>query len=186
MKDLSGDTEAALEALRQDRRFKKGWLGELNVEALAKSDFIEDHAAANGSSIALLIEFEGLRCLLAADCIPSDLTAALARLPHAQEQGRVDLTACKVPHHGSRFNNSNELYQKISSGLFLVSTNGARFQHPDPEGIARILYNKPSRATLLFNYLSDFNRIWNSESLQNDYAYQIRFPAEQPGIKVEL
>src|SRR5262249_13186011 len=152
MKDLSGNTEAAREALRGDRRFKKGWLGAVNVEALATSEFKEDRAAANGSSIVLLIEFEGQRCLLAADAIPSDVTAALFRVPGLSGQRRISLSACKVPHHGSKNNNSNDLYQMIDSPVFLVSTNGNRYEHPDAEGIARILYNKKERASLLFNY----------------------------------
>ena len=186
MKELSGNVEAAREALRQDRRFKKGWLGAVNVEALATSEFKEDRAVANGSSVVLLIEFEGNRCLLAADAIPSDIVAALPRVPGFAGQARVALSACKIPHHGSRNNNSNELYQMLDCPFFLTSTNGDRYEHPDAEGIARILYNKRRKASLLFNYRSQWNEIWKDDSLCRDYEYESRFPAEKPGMKIEL
>ena len=55
-------------------------LGAPDVQALAAEPFSEDTAEANGSSIALLAEFEGHRLLLTGDAHPGVLTASVKRL----------------------------------------------------------------------------------------------------------
>jgi beta-lactamase superfamily II metal-dependent hydrolase len=160
-----------------------GYLGALDVTALAKKKFTEDDAAPNGSSIVLLAEYDRHKVLLCGDAFPSDVAGAVQRLTGSE---RLKVSAIKAPHHGSRRNNSNALYSAISAEHFLISTNGARFKHPDLEGIARMLLNnKPEgRTTLHFNYRSPFNTVWDAAEIRNDWMYDTNYPSE--GITVNL
>jgi hypothetical protein len=160
-----------------------GYLGALDVRTLAKKKSKEDDAAPNGSSIVLLAEYDQQKILLCGDAFPSEVAEAVKRLPGGPP---LEVTAIKAPHHGSRRNNSNALYSAISADHFLISTNGAQFKHPDPEGIARMLVNnKPAgRRTLHFNYRSRFNTVWDSPETRSNWNYDTHYPAE--GVTVVL
>jgi hypothetical protein len=119
-------------------------------DLLAASRFSADGAAPNGAGIALIAAYGGKRVLLLADCPPKPIIAALDRLgagPH-----RFD--AVKVAHHGSRRNTNRELCQRIVSRKWLISTNGAQFDHPDPECLARIVVSQ-NKPTFYLNYVTD-------------------------------
>jgi hypothetical protein len=178
-----GDSEAALAALKKDRRYRPGWLGARGVEDLADSEMNEDAAAANGSSIVLLAEYGVHRCLFAADAQPTPLTRALDRL----SKKRLFLSVLKVPHHGSERNNSAELYRKIEAEEYLISTNGDRFAHPDDATVARILVNKPARArvVLRFNYASGLKSTWMADEVKERFKYSTEVPTEgNAGLRV--
>jgi beta-lactamase superfamily II metal-dependent hydrolase len=181
-----GDVDAAAEALKRVKKYRPGFLGGIDVKCLANTDFEEDTSEANGSSIVTLLEYDGHRCLLAADTFPSTLTSAFARLP-GNKGGRVNLSLVKSPHHSSMKNNSNQLYKMIDCPRYLISTNGDRHSHPHPAGVARILANKRGPADLYFNYLSDFNKMWLDGDARNAYTYTPHYPDEgKSGLRVEL
>ena len=60
-----------------------------SVETLAAKKFISDNKPANGSSIVLLVEYQGRRVLLAADC---SRRSSLVRSEHSATQSR---TGCR-------------------------------------------------------------------------------------------
>jgi beta-lactamase superfamily II metal-dependent hydrolase len=158
----------------------------VSLNALADSEFEEDTSPANGSSIVVLGEYDGHRCLLAADTFPSTIMSALGRLPD-RTGNRARLSLVKVPHHGSMNNNSSSLYRMIDCPRYLISTNGARHGHPHPEGVARILANKRGHADLYFNCRSDFNKMWLNEQARKDFDYTPHFPDDSKGgIRVVL
>src|SRR5262245_31560635 len=67
--------ESEAEAVEEDR------LGAaINVDALAQSDFDEDDKEPNGSSIALLADYDGVRVLLGADAFPGVIEQSLDRM----------------------------------------------------------------------------------------------------------
>jgi beta-lactamase superfamily II metal-dependent hydrolase len=173
--------EEAKERLRRDRRYRPGWLGTVDIEKLANAEFEEDRAPANGSSIAVIAEYDGHKCLFTGDAFPSDIADGLDRLSGVPGS-RVPLSLVKVPHHGSQSNNSNELYARIASPFFLVSTNGKVYGHPDPEGIARILWNRPRRAdasTLFFNYHASENQqvaLWADPGVADEHHFSAASP----------
>lgn len=173
-----GSTEDAAARLRSDRRYRPGYLGALDVKGIAERDFEEDRAVANGSSIVVLAEYGPHRCLFAADGFPGTIESGLRRLP-ATSHGRVKVSVVKVPHHGSAKNNSNDLYQMIDCPRYLISTNGMTHNHPDEEGIARILLNKKGVSHLYFNYKSPWNDMWEKDEYQKDYTYVAHYP--EPG-----
>lgn len=155
-----------------------------DVPALADSAFEEDDSVANGSSIALLAEFEGKRILLAADAHAGDLQAALDLL---SPTGRMPLDLFKVSHHGSRNTTSRELVEKVDCRRYIFSTNGSNYKHPHWEAVGRVIAAGGEEPLLIFNYRSDHNQIWDSSILKRRYHYATLYPNDvEQGIEVQL
>lgn len=156
--------------------------GPLNVDALVGRPLKPDDTLPNGSSIALLAEYDGIRVLLGADAHLDRLTTSLeALLP---DGGRLALDAFKLPHHGSSGNVSEALLDLVECSRYLVSTNGSYFKHPSKEAIARLLKFGGPGKTLYFNYDSDFTGVWNDTDLQAQFDYLTEFPPDSAGTLV--
>lgn len=161
-----------------------GFLGG-DVEDWAATKFKEDAAEANGTSIAFVAEYRGTRVLFAADAHPSVLIESLARKPLSATS--LDLAAFKLPHHASKNNVSTDVVAAFPAKHYLFSTSGAQFKHPDEEAVARILVT-PSTYTkqLHFNYDTDFNEEWKSNSHKNKWCYDATYGDTSDGLTVEL
>jgi beta-lactamase superfamily II metal-dependent hydrolase len=127
---------------------------------LKKVKFEEDTAPANGSSIALMLRYNGKTALLAGDSFPSVVTAGIHRI-FPDRPVNVDLL--KVSHHGSSGNTSSALLQAISCKRFLISTNGKKFFHPDFATIACLLEHTKGTAQMIFNYAVDDMIRWKAQ-----------------------
>jgi hypothetical protein len=125
-----------------------------------------DHSEANGSSIAVLAEYEGLRLLLSGDAWPQVLRPTLDRwrAEQACPSERVALDAFKMPHHGSIKNVTPQLMNIINCRKYLISTSGSRFHHPDVDAIKMIIaeHNGSAKPELFFNYRSQDNDFWEN------------------------
>ncbi len=187
-----------------DKMAKKGVASSLlgggrpDVDALARTPFESDTAVANGSTIALLAEFEGHSCLLTGDAFPDVMLGPVRRLLRERRVSKLAVGALKVPHHGSRYNVSGELLSAVATSQYLFSTSGAIFGHPDDEAVARVLAAGAGPRTLHFNYPRDtlranFSRIkkreapnWGDVRLGRRFRYEARFAAsDESGIAVE-
>lgn len=161
-------------------------LGDPDVAQLAAAPFKPDRAKPNGSSIALLAEYDGRRALLAGDAHAKVLIDALARLPGGAV-APMPLDAVKMSHHGSRGNTSADLVRAVKCRNWLVSTNGKQFRHPDREAIARVIRDGGSGVALHFNYRTEFNDLWDSAGLRRRHGYSVHYPdAAGAGIRLEL
>jgi hypothetical protein len=156
--------------------------GPPDVEAEANAPFVADTSEANGSSIAVLAEFEGRRILLAGDAHADVLEAGIARLVAPGE--RLHLDAFKLPHHGSKANTSRELLDKVDCGRYLFSTDGEQFRHPDEVTVARVIKFGGSAPELIFNYQTKFNLPWSDHTLKDQYGYCVSYPPA--GQKIDL
>ncbi|MEO7243436.1 MAG: MBL fold metallo-hydrolase [Variovorax sp.] len=141
--------------------------GLLDLQALAAKKTPLDRAPANGSSIALLLEHEGVSVLLTADAHATVLVPALRAL--ATHRGtalpwKVDVF--KLSHHGSRANVTLDLLSTVQAQHYVVSTNGAIFGHPDDEAIARTVLHGGTPQTIWFNYANEHSARWAATSLQ--------------------
>src|SRR5262249_1153952 len=108
-----------------------------------------------GSSISFVLEYEGVALLLTGDAHARSLASSLERLAKQRAVAKLPFDAVKLPHHGSMSNISEAWLQWIDCQRWLISTNGAVFDHPDvatAQLIARHYQNQ--RPTLLCNYKS--------------------------------
>ena len=154
-------------------------MGAIDVDGLAGSVFDEDGAEPNGSSIAVLIEFEGKRVLLGADAHPGVLVETLKILGAGAP---VALDAFKIAHHGSAHNTSNDLLKAVSCDRWLISSNGSYFQHPDRSAVARVIKSAGGERHLFFNYRSKFSEIWDDVGMRAAFNYSTAYPeAAGPG-----
>lgn len=181
-----GDTETALLALSDTKGMQpdalgKEWLDDWDPDRFhtyAGAMFTEDDRAPNGSTIAVLAEYDGKAVLLGGDAHPSVLVRSLERL--AAERGSVlpiALDAFKVPHHGSENNVSDDLVAAVQCKRWLVSTNGSRHHHPHPAAIARIISGS-LHPELYFNYRSAESEVWDSDQLRADPGYHATWGEE--------
>jgi beta-lactamase superfamily II metal-dependent hydrolase len=157
----------------------------LDVDALA-APTPTDPEPPNGSSIAFIAEWKGRRVLLAGDAHPDLLVSSLAPLAKAAG-GRLPIDLLKVPHHGSKGNTTRELVELLDCRRFLLSTDGKRHGHPDPEAIARLLAFAPTGAkALYFNYRTERTEPWGDNELMAKYGYDATFGQPDGILDIEI
>jgi beta-lactamase superfamily II metal-dependent hydrolase len=152
-----------------------GAVSPVDVDELAASEYTEDNSETNLSSIALIAEYGKKRVLLTGDAPATPLLQALNCIAPTEKR-KFDLV--KLSHHGSQHTTSRDLIEKISCPLYVISTNGSCYQHPDPEAIARVIAAAGRPLTLAFNYRTKCNEIWDEATLRKKHKYKTRFPDE--------
>lgn len=152
-----------------------------DIEKLFEEKFEEDRAAANGSSIAFLAEFQGKRVLFAADSFPSVLLRALNQL----SDDKIPIDLMKISHHASAKNTSPELLEKIDCKKYAISTNGSISHHPARVTVARVIKLAGEGTELLFNYRTKDNECWDDKFLKMQYVYTTTYP-EVEGLIIPL
>lgn len=158
-----------------------GALTVTDVEDFAASRFKGDDSAANGSSIAVLAEFDGKRAILTGDAHAEVVAGSLGRLRGANGP-RLKVDAYKLSHHGSRGTHSVEVMRQVEAARYLISSDGSRHNHPHVEAIARTVKHAGG-AELWCNYASEENRAWDIPALRRHFDYALVLPdAAQSGI----
>mgnify|MGYP003362161532 CR=1 FL=1 len=171
------DTEAAPDLLGRQDTWPPGDFTEALGEKSSK-----DTSVANGSSIALVLEFEGKRALLTGDAFSSVVASGIKNF---WPEGRVPIDLLKVSHHGSKRNTDEKLLAAVVCGQFLFSTNSRAHKHPDNALVARIL-NNSEEPLLIFNYKT--GRSLNWETVPEGWpSYRTLFPkSEEPFVRIKL
>jgi hypothetical protein len=158
-----------------------------DVPTLGAVPLHADTAEANGSTIAVLLEHDGVSGVLCGDAFPGVVLTSVQRLLEERGADKLTTDAFKLPHHGSHANISKELLERIDTRRFLFSSNGAHTRHPHPESVARVLVTTAPNASLLFNYRTHFNEAWDAAELKGDFHYEAVYPAEgATGLTVDL
>jgi beta-lactamase superfamily II metal-dependent hydrolase len=148
---------------------------------LSGEKFTADRSRPNGSSIALLLEFNGMRALLAADAFASVITSALKR--HCPDKPEIHLL--KLSHHGSKANTDASLLAALNCRSFLICTNGKIHMHPDHVLIARLLAAS-SHPDIIFNYDVPHTARWRHPP-ESWPRFNAVYPAMgEPFVKVDL
>jgi beta-lactamase superfamily II metal-dependent hydrolase len=158
-----------------------------DIERLANGKFKEDTSQANGSSIVLLAEHQGKRCLFAGDAIAKDLLAAATLVAPDGEPLAVD--AWKIAHHGGEKNTGPELIGAVATDRYLLSTSGSKYEHPKAETLARLLVHRPDgeKPQFHFNYQSKFTGRWkDAGKFGSKYRYQPLFPTTDGTKTIDL
>jgi hypothetical protein len=130
-----------------------------------------DHSIANGSSIAVIAEYQGVRLLLTADAYPTVLRESIERWRNEEptirgdKDGRVHFDAFKLAHHGSKKNMTPQLMDVISCPVYLVSTDGKRFGHPDMDTIRDVVAGHHGGVPIVdFNYRTPQTEAWDGRN----------------------
>lgn len=139
----------------------------LSIERLLQNPFQEDKSIPNQSSIALIIEYSGRKLLLLADSQPSVLIDCL------KDETNKNYDIIKVSHHGSKNNMNIDLLNLIKSNFFIISTNGALYNHPDKESLSYIVSHYKETITLAFNYKNIFDKKIFTESEVDKYSIKL-------------
>jgi len=155
-----------------------------DLEILAETGNAPDDSKANGSSIALLIEYKGHQVLLAGDAFSDDLVEGINA---AGGNGRLKLAAFKLPHHCSRNNVFKPLVESVDCDHWLISTDGTQFRHPDAVALARVItYSRIRKPILSFNVPSEFNGWWNNDNWKNLYDYDTQYGSKEDGLTLQF
>jgi beta-lactamase superfamily II metal-dependent hydrolase len=184
-----GDLEGAWEQLLNKTRLhpKEGLLGAAGeIDPMLLKQLSTDQSAANGSSIAFLLEFQGKSCLFLADAHASTIAQSLKRLlPKGKKRLKVD--AVKVSHHGSKANITKKLMDLLDARHYLISTNGDRHDHPDPEAIEVIIQGSLRDPVIWFNYRTPYTLPWEPENHRDLRKYSVRYPElGSEGITIDM
>ncbi|MCB9680534.1 MAG: MBL fold metallo-hydrolase [Alphaproteobacteria bacterium] len=152
-----------------------------DLEDLAARKTPSDHGAANGSSIVLLARCEGASVLLSGDAHASTLQAAIRAV---SPDVPLALDAFKLPHHGSRSNVTADLVRAVRCPIWVFSSDGTRFHHPDAEAVARVIVHSAVSPELVFNARSRENAPWGDQVERDVGGFRTRYPAPGAGSVV--
>lgn len=137
----------------------------IDEESLPGFKFKEDTSVANGSSIALILEYDNKSFLFLADAYPSVVIDGLNKFGYNKDNP-LNVEFMKVSHHGSMYNTNKELLEIVKTDNYLISSNATKHGLPNKRTIARIINNNP-HAFIYFNY--DLKDIIFSEQDWKDY-----------------
>lgn len=126
--------------------------------SIESSDFIksENSDIVNASSLCFVISYKEKNALFLSDSHPNTISKLIP------VDSQFDLV--KVSHHGSKFNTTKVLLDKIKCNNFIISTNGpVSYGHPAPSCLEKIINschrNGYNSCTLHFNYKSVVDRV---------------------------
>lgn len=155
-----------------------------DLQTLADTSTNVDHSEANGSSIALLLEYKGLSVVLSGDAFADDLVDGIDA---AKGRDQLHVNAFKLPHHGSEKNVTRKLIERLHCDRWLFSSDGTRFKHPDPVAVARVIaYSATPAPVLCFNVPSKYADWWGSKDWQVKYGYTTEYGGLEDGLVIGL
>lgn len=173
--------------VRVPRRWQRsGVLGGWDPDAWASAPYSEDRSKPNCSGIAFVAEHEGRRVLFLADVPPRFVLAAFRRAPAAwrRRDGRLAFDAVKLSHHGSKGNTSRALCDAIACPRWLVSTDGARFGHPHPQALARVVLAAEAAGDPPVTFVLNHVTPWVEDLVAGAGArYQVLAPGRRDGVQ---
>lgn len=155
-----------------------------DLAELASERQKKDTSKANGSSIALLLEYGDRKILLSGDAHHASLVEGIEAV---SEGATLQLDLFKLPHHGSKNNISKKLIESVDCDYWLISSDGTQFRHPDPVALARIIQFSSIRPSRLgFNVRSKYSGWWDNENWRNLYGYTTEYGTDGEGLTLEF
>jgi hypothetical protein len=179
--DKIGGKDAIMKRWENERRYPGDILG----DDLGGTE-VEDTSLANRSSIAFLAKYDDKTVLFAGDTPTDRMLKAIGPILEKTNKERLSLSGWKLAHHGSKKSTHTELMQKIDCTKMLISSNGARYFHPDPECIENLLKINGD-VNLFFNYRTKYNDIWEDKTRMPGCRYNTYYPPDgKTGISVSI
>lgn len=133
-----------------------------------------DNSVVNGSSISFVLEISDTKLLFLGDSIIRNKDKCMIIKNLIQEYGiNAKFNLIKLPHHGSRYNMSNDFLTMFKADEYIISSNSEKFGHPDIDVLANLVYRNGEEKTLIFNYPVKQYEILNNEKWMKNYKYSI-------------
>ncbi|HEX7754959.1 MAG TPA: hypothetical protein VF421_06440, partial [Niabella sp.] len=108
------------------------------IEELKNTPFSGDNDQVNASSIALLVKYNDINCLLLADSHPSEIENRLSAIGYSKALP-LEAAIMHLAHHGSKANTSPALLSMVRTCNFVITGNGIHNRHPDKETLVKLL-----------------------------------------------
>lgn len=121
------------------------------LEELAHNPFDGKVSLTNQSSIAFLMKYAGSNMLFLGDAPSDKIVRELRRLGYSKEHP-LELVCCKIAHHASKHNTSDELLDMIKCHNYLISTNLTSSGRPSKECLSRIVLHATAPIRFYCNY----------------------------------
>ncbi|OEH85571.1 hypothetical protein BHU72_01875 [Desulfuribacillus stibiiarsenatis] len=153
-----------------------------SIEELNDMEFIENISLANRSSIAFIFEYENRKALFLGDASAVEIEKSLSKLGYS-EDNQLEIDICKISHHASKHNTSNNLIRMMKCKNYIISTNLTASGRPTKECLSRIICNSKQAVNFYCNYEIDFNTIFTKEEFGK---YEMKFiTIDKSGINLE-
>lgn len=167
VKEVLGDTA------RLAKRGMKATIADISLEVLWPqsenpnfADLQGDGSAENNKSVVVLVTWNGVRILVTGDIEP-EVQSILAR-----DFNLADVDILKVPHHGSRFQDSRFL-KETSASIALISVGrGNSYGHPSPETLA--LLESSGASSLRTDTSGPISVAWRFDDRASRYIFTTR------------
>lgn len=159
---------------KKEKGFSNKSSSNMSLSDFLKEDYSPDTTVVNGSSISFIIEFNNKKLLFLADSHSNDIENGIKKIIKTRKDFNCYFDCVKISHHGSKNNTSPSLLELFDSDVFLVSTDGAKHNHPDLETIARIVCRESKyKRNLYFNYQSKIIDYLSKDDYINKYNYSV-------------
>lgn len=152
-----------------------------SIFELSRKEVERQISLTNKSSIACLFEFVGKSILLLGDADADEIVKSLTELGYSKKN-KLKVDFCKIAHHASKHNTTNELIQMIDCSNYIISTQQTAKGRPSKECLSRIICNSEKPISFFCNYELDWNKIFTKEEF---LKYHMKFLVlEHQGINV--
>lgn len=152
------------------------------IEVLSEKRFEGKNSLANQSSIAFIFDYENYRLLLLGDATARKLEQALQKLGYS-ETNKLKVDCCKISHHASSNNTSNELIKMLDCNNYIISTCMTGNKRPSKECLSRIITNTEGKVVFHSNYEINFNKMFTKDEFDK---YGMQFVTiEKDGFVME-
>lgn len=142
------------------------------LEGLPFEGFV---TVSNRSSIAFLMQYQMQNFLFLGDASADQVVEGLHKLGYSKEN-KLDVLCCKVAHHASKHNTSNDLLEIINCQDYLISTNVTSSGRPSKECLSRIVLLSSKPVRFYCNYDMTKQGIFTKEEMD---AYSIHFITQE-------
>lgn len=154
----------------KDIETKYGDEAEINdtlIEDAYKTEPVEESLSkANKASLAFVWECNGHRVLFLGDAQAHQVVLSL---DSKLGKGKLFFDAIKVSHHGSSFNATKELYDKVDAPVYFI-TGGEDGTRPSVETIAKIVHKGKSdkkERIIRYNFITTLTDYLESEAAKD-------------------
>jgi beta-lactamase superfamily II metal-dependent hydrolase len=134
---------------------------------------MKDNSEENGSSIAFILEYNGESILFSADSHPWVLASSISRISNGE---KLKIKYMQIPHHGSRYNTSNDLLELIDCEDYIISADGYnRSNLPNKETFIKVLKAYPDKV-VNFHITQENDLTQNIFKIDEDVQINLIFP----------